>query len=582
VNDLNKYNGGGEKILLMLLPFMTKLIPPMGVSCLKSFLEPRGFNIKTVDANLEEQFEDIYNAYFDTLRQYVPVHKQGNFYSIGHDVLRNHMMLHFDRVYQHPGRDTDDGNRYMEALKQVAAKTYFRALSDEQAARLDNIAATFFARFEEYFQDLMDREQPTVLGLSVFSDTLPLSLAAFKMAKARLPQLKTVMGGGIFADQLAPGSPNLEHFLEETASYIDTIIIGEGEILFLKLLNGELPAGRRVFTRADAKGEVLDLAAAPVPGFSDLDVRYYPYMSTYTSRSCPYQCSFCAETVNWGKYRKKSARQGADELLHLYREYGSQLFLIADSLLNPVISGLSSELINRGASIYFDGYLRAGSQASSVENTLLWRRGVFYRARLGIESGSPHVLELMNKNITVQQIKDSIAALAHAGIKTTTYWIMGFPGESGEDFQQTLDLVAELKENIYEAECKPFYYHLTGQVKSQDWLSQYRRIPLYTGSAAQRLMLQTWLIDCQPDREETYRRVSRFIEHCKQLGIPNPYSLKDIYNADQRWKRLQKNAVPPLVEFKDNDGLIDENRTFNPTLLVASHHEPEEDTGFNF
>ena len=42
------------------------------------------------------------------------------------------------------------------------------------------------------------------------------------------------------------------------------------------------------------------------------------------------------------------------------------------------------------------------------------------------------------------------------------------------------------------------------------------------------------------------------MEHCKKLGIPNPYSLTDIDKADKRWKSLHLNAVPSLMEFKSN------------------------------
>ncbi|HLP48716.1 MAG TPA: hypothetical protein VK469_22430, partial [Candidatus Kapabacteria bacterium] len=43
-------------------------------------------------------------------------------------------------------------------------------------------------------------------------------------------------------------------------------------------------------------------------------------------------------------------------------------------------------------------------------------------------------------------------------------------------------------------------------------------------------------------------------------GIHNPYSIYDIYQADERWKKLHTNAVPSLVEFKNKEVLITEAR----------------------
>lgn len=559
----------------MLLPFMTKLIPPVGISCLKSFLVKYGYDVKTVDVNLEEEFEELYNDYFDTLREFVPDDKRGNFYSIGHDVLRNHMTAHLK--YKEIRKEEKKGE--IELVKILIYQTFFSDVEDRQIQELIYIVDEFYNRFEKYFINKITEENPAVLGLSVFSDTLPLSLFAFKLTKAKSPLVKTVMGGGVFADMLAPGSPNLEIFLKETNSYIDKLIIGEGENLFLKFLLGELPEHQRVYTKEDIACQVLDLSTVDIPDFSDFKVRYYPYIATYTSRSCPYQCSFCAETVNWGVYRKKSAKQCVKEFLRLYKEHSTQLFLIADSLLNPIITELSSEFIQHEISLYWDGYLRVGKEVCDIENTMLWRKGGFYRARLGVESGSPHILKEMGKKINPEQIKEAATCLALTGIKTTTYWIIGYPGETEADFQQSLNLVEELKDSIYEAECKPFYYFLTGQVKSGYWQDEFEHSPVYPEWIREKLIFQTYVLNCEPNREETYRRVSRFINHCKKLDIPNPYSLSEIYRADERWKKLQKNAVPSLLEFKDPRNYIDENRRITQRRFVDNARD---DVDFSF
>ena len=63
--------------------------------------------------------------------------------------------------------------------------------------------------------------------------------------------------------------------------------------------------------------------------------------------------------MHWGKFRKKSADRVVEELLTLYKIHGRQLFLMSDSLLNPMIMELSEKLIEHEVSIYWDGYLRA-------------------------------------------------------------------------------------------------------------------------------------------------------------------------------------------------------------------------------
>jgi radical SAM superfamily enzyme YgiQ (UPF0313 family) len=550
VNGHTQKTAGEEKILLLLLPFWASYIPPMGISCLKPVLRQHGYTVKTVDVNIEQQFRAEYDRYFQVLEKIIPPRKQGNLYNIGNDVLRNHLMIHLNNGHEEGSED------FVRAL--ILKNLYFEVEPGE-LQELNEIVTAFYLKLERYLTRLFQKEKPTVVGISVFNGTLPASLFAFQLAKEIAPSIKTVMGGGIFADDLALGSPNLEYFLEKTP-YIDKIIIGEGEILFPGYLRGGLPDSQRVYTLKDIENRIMDISKAPVPDFSDFDLTYYPHSAAYASRSCPFHCSFCSETVRWGKYRKKEAPRIVREMKGIYETYGYQLFLMCDSLLNPVITGLAKEFIRSDISLYWDGYLRVGEEVCSTDNTLLWRRGGFYRARLGVESGSRAVLNLMGKKITTEQIASSVSSLARAGIKTTTYWVIGHPGETEEDFRQTLDIIERLADDIYEADCNPFNYYIGGQVNSEKWQKKNNVLPLYPEIPKEKLLLPTWVLQAEPSRDETYDRLNRFVEHCRRLGIPNPYSMHEIYKADERWKSLHRNAVPPLVELKKRGTCISESK----------------------
>jgi radical SAM superfamily enzyme YgiQ (UPF0313 family) len=553
-------NQSDQKILLVLLPFWAPFIPPIGIACLKSHLNKYDYDVKTVDANVEIDFTDLYDRYFNILRDNVPENKRGNFFAVGHDILRNQMTAFLN--YKNEAK-------YIELIKVLIRETFFVEAEDREVSTLAAVVREFFDKLEPYILGLLERENPSVLGLSVFSDTLPASMFAFKLTRERYPHIRTMMGGGVFADQLAVGTENFNLFLEKTVSYIDKIFVGEGELLLTKWLRGELPDSKRVYTFNDINRETLDLSSAGLLEMRDFDCRNYPFIVSYASRSCPFQCSFCSETIQWGRYRKKKARQVFDELKALYNRHKRQMFLLSDSLLNPVIQDLAAEFRESDVSLYWGGWLRVDKQACDSENTLQWRRGGFYHARLGIESGSQQVLELMGKQITLEEIRASISSLAEVGIKTTTLWIVGHPGETEEDFQKTLDLIEELRNDIYEAECRPFYFYLTGQPGSTgNWWGNMKKILLYPGKFQDMLLFKTWILDCEPNREITYERMNRFVRHCEKQGIPNPYSMRDIYRADERWKKLHKNAVPSVVEFKDSSIYIDECKNVQKLNLV--------------
>jgi radical SAM superfamily enzyme YgiQ (UPF0313 family) len=563
-----------QKIVLALLPFWTPLIPPLGIGCLKAYLEKSGYRqVLAVDVNVELGAREYYEAYFNRLSEEIPPRKRGNFFNTGRELLRNHLMAQW--TYS-------DETAYSQLVREMVYKSYYVTLDSRQVEGLNRILADFYTWLREYFLALLDRENPAVLGLSVYSGTLPASLFIFKLVKENYPQIRCVMGGGVFADQLCETGPNFAYFLETAGDYIDTIIIGEGERLFHRWLKGAVPPGQRILTRRDLDGGMLELSSAPLPALGDFPLEKYPYMVSYTSRSCPFQCSFCSETLQWGKYRLKKPQQVVTELKALYQAHGNQLFLLCDSLINPVITPLAREFVHQDLSLYWESCLRVEGAVCNTENTLLWRQGGFYKARLGIESGSQKVLDLMNKKITPAQAKEAVRSLAYAGIKVLTFWIIGHPGESDADFQQTLDLLTELKDDIYEAEGTPFLYFPTGQSHSDDWFDRYPRQLLYSPPAPAREMLvtQTWILEAEPSREETYRRVNRFIAHLDKLGIPHPYTLQEIYRADERWKKLHPNAAPDLMAFEKRGQYIDENRHVKPVPLMRK--TLEDDGEFEF
>lgn len=544
-----------DKILLTVLPYWAPVLPPVGLTRLKSYLKPRGYEVRIVDLIVKNETLEFYYGYFDVLKQCVPEEKRGNFKNIGHDVMHNHMMAHLHYT---------DEKEYVELVKILVYKTYYVTIDDSHVRELNKVVAVYYEVLEEYLRYVIDFEEPAVVGATVYKHTLAPTMFLMKFVKKHYPHIKTVIGGGLFADTHVVGTPNYNTLLEITQDTVDKFIIGEGEILFYKYLQGELPPDQRVYTAADIDGEVLDLKGVGVPDLKDLNIRKYSHLPATASFSCKYKCSFCNDVVFRGKYRTRDIGEAVDELevLHGAVELnniisGHQLFFLTDSLINPILGGLADELIARDVSLYYDGYYKVDKASTAAENTLRWRKSGLYRVRLGVESGSPKMLKMMQKGITPDQIRKSVSNFAMAGIKTTTYWVIGHPGETEEDFQMTLDLVEELKKDIYQAECNPFLYTYAGQNSADAWKD--KRMLLYPENARDMLVFDSWTLDLDPLREVAYERMQRFVNHCKKLGIPNPYTLKETFDADRRWKKLHKFAVPPMDEFDAKASLVRDN-----------------------
>lgn len=538
-----------RKITLGVLPFWPPLIPPLGIASIKGFIEKYGYHVNIFDANTMNIFKNYQDEFFEKIEELVPPQNRGNLRNIGMDVLTNHLMA-----------CVNSGKPDFYLIELIYYNAFYINISDGDLKIIHNILNNLLKTFKEYMMSVLSKEEPDVFGLSVYRHTLPLSIYAFKIAKELNSNIINVMGGQVFSGEFSLGSSNFDYFVENT-NYIDHIFIGEGELLLLNFLEGNLVL-KKVYTFEDIKNNILNLNLLESLDYGNITIDNYLYMPTFISRSCPYQCKFCSETKIWGKYRKRTIAKLLQDVKSLSENYKSKLFLMTDSLLNPVIQELSEELMKYSNSIYYDGYLKIDNLSQYIENTLSWRNSGFYRARLGVESGSLKILKMMGKNLTIDQIKKALYNLSTVGIKTTTYWIVGYPGETDDDFKETLRLLEEMKDFIYEAECNPLRYY-----KQMEGFDDELLYP----SEMKKLLLSDFyeLINVIPTREKKYERVGIFEKHCNQLGIPNVYSAKDLKDADHRWKQLHENSVPTIYELNDINFIAKSNIILKSTVSAT-------------
>lgn len=179
-----------------------------------------------------------------------------------------------------------------------------------------------------------------------------------------------------------------------------------------------------------------------------------------TTRGCPFPCTFCSASITAGKaVRTRSVGNILSEIKLLYTDYGIRRLVVFDeniTMRKPHIMAFCSAVIKEALDVSFE--LPNGIRLDTLDMevlTAMKKAGFSERVAVGIESGSDRVLKLMKKGLTKEEIREKVGLLKAAGFRPIGYFIVGFPGETREEVEETVNFAIELK--LYRAGFMPFH-----------------------------------------------------------------------------------------------------------------------------
>ncbi|MFO8058754.1 MAG: radical SAM protein [bacterium] len=199
--------------------------------------------------------------------------------------------------------------------------------------------------------------------------------------------------------------------------------------------------------------EPADLDSLPAPAWHLARTDLYrmpfsgdPFLLVGTSRGCPFHCRFCADPVYYGHaLRLKSPERIVTEMEEIREKYGIRDFLFwseSFTLKREWTVRVLNELTRSGA----DFRIVCNSRTDHVDPELLslMREAGVWMVGYGVESGSQFVLDLMNKKTSVEQNRKAITWTKEAGLQATAHMVIGYPGETRETVQETIDFACSL------------------------------------------------------------------------------------------------------------------------------------------
>lgn len=295
-----------------------------------------------------------------------------------------------------------------------------------------------------------------IVGISSMSVNINESFKIAKEIKAKNPKSFIILGG--IHPTVMP-----EHALSEPA--VDLVVIGEGEITMLEILNdnpfGEIDG---IAYRQDGKVKInkrrkliKNLDILPIPAYDLLDFTKYhspyarrkPFMSMVRSRGCPFACTFCGNPKMFGRtFRVQSPQRTMDEIVHLVMYYNIKELSFKDTelTLDPRLGELCERLI------YFNGGFiwSCNGRVSNVNKKLLdlMKKAGCYSITFGIESGDQGILDLMKKQITLEQAQEGVRLAKEAGLQVVNNFMIGNAFDTKETIEKTIDFAKKLNSDF--------------------------------------------------------------------------------------------------------------------------------------
>jgi hypothetical protein len=229
---------------------------------------------------------------------------------------------------------------------------------------------------------------------------------------------------------------------------VDFYIYGEAEHALPALLDGNLNFPG---INGTAPKQIDDIESLPLPNYGYFDLARYdwlldkPDVFIYGSRGCVRKCTFCDVEKYWPKFRWRSGKSIANEMISNYEKYGITNFFFSDSLVNGNLKEFSimCELLAN----YKEDLFRWGSYAivrpksahpASLFDLIRASGGKFWS--IGIETGVDRIRFEMQKKFTNDDIDWHLEQSQRIGLQNNFLCIPTWPGETIEEHHEYLDM----------------------------------------------------------------------------------------------------------------------------------------------
>jgi hypothetical protein len=317
----------------------------------------------------------------------------------------------------------------------------------------------------------IERERPDVVGISIpsMAQLTPGMTIAALIKEHGLPGHVTVGGPHVtmLRERLARAPALFE--------LIDSAVVFDGEVPLLRLCealdgdgdlsgvpnliyrDGGIAAGAAATIRVTERKAPEKIGGLPLPDFDGLPLDRYlaPRLALplLTARGCYYgKCAFC--NVGYGEAESFSLMRSemlAEQMIAIKHKYGVEEIFFSDEALTPRTLRELSQIMRRdGTPLLWGGCARFERPITGDLLRQMYAGGG-RMILFGLESASEAIMQRMAKGTQLDNMHRILRESTEARIWNHTFFFFGFPGETLDDAQQTVNFLYQHKQHVNSA-----------------------------------------------------------------------------------------------------------------------------------
>lgn len=336
--------------------------------------------------------------------------------------------------------------------------------------------------------------------------------SAFQLAKLTKeinPNIKVIMGGvhpSMMYKQIIENFP------------VDFVVIGEGEetiVELVKAIENNLPLEEfkkikgiafklnEEVIKTECREWIKNLDELPFPKHEYFAEKIKRDKQAFfiASRGCPISCKFCLTSLFWGRIRRfRSVENVIEEVKQVKKMFPDleKIHFNDDEFI------MRKDWVMEFTKQYIEAKINIGwecnGRASSIDEEIIKaiKEAGCVQLNIGVESGSPKIIESIGKKITNEQIINAYGLCEKYGVPAKIYLMVGLPGENKDTIKETIRLIKIIKSGMFSI---PFIFQLypgtqiyedakkKGFINDDFWLTD-QPAPLYVIENSKRKL--TW------------------------------------------------------------------------------------------